>query len=201
MTAWVGLTGGIGSGKSTAARLFAQHGVPLIDADAVSRALTANGGAALPAIRAAFGEAVFDFSGNLNRAVLRQLVFQSSEAKAKLENILHPLILAEIWAQQQQYPQAAYGIIEIPLLAEQPVFQSILQRILVIDCSEETQLRRTIERSGLTRDMINGILAAQASRQQRRSIADDIISNEAGLPELAAAVERQHLIYQQFFGS
>ena len=200
MTAWVGLTGGIGSGKSTAARLFAQHGVPLIDADAISRALTANGGAALPAIRAAFGEAVFDFSGSLNRAALRQLVFQSPEAKAKLENI-HPLILAEIRAQQQQYPQAAYGIIEIPLLAEQPVFQSILQRILVIDCSEETQIRRTIERSGLTRDMINGILTAQASRQQRRSIADDLISNEAGLPELAAAVERQHLIYQQLFGS
>ena len=175
--------------------------MPLIDADAVSRTLTAHGGAALPAIRAAFGEAVFDFSGNLNRAVLRQLVFQSSEAKAKLESILHPLILAEIRAQQQQYPQAAYGIIEIPLLTEQPVFQSILQRILVIDCSEETQIRRTIERSGLTRDMINGILAAQASRQQRRSIADDIISNEAGLPELAAAVERQHLIYQQLFGS
>jgi len=201
MPAGVGLPGGIGSGKSTAARLFAQHGVPLIDADVVSRALTANSGAALPAIRAAFGEAVFDFSGNLNRTVLRQLVFQSSEAKAKLESILHPLILAEIRAQQQQFPQAAYGIIEIPLLAEQPVFQSILQRILVIDCSEETQIRRTIERSGLTRDMINGILAAQASRQQRRSIADDIISNEAGLPELAAAVERQHLIYQQLFGS
>ena len=194
MTAWVGLTGGIGSGKSTAARLFAQHGVPLIDADAISRALTANGGAA-------FGEAVFDFSGSLNRAVLRQLVFQSPEAKAKLENILHPLILAEIRSQQQQYPQAAYGIIEIPLLTEQPVFQSILQRILVIDCSEETQIRRTIERSGLSRDMIKGILTVQASRQQRRRIADDIISNEAGLSKLAAAVERQHLIYQQLFGS
>ena len=201
MTAWVGLTGGIGSGKSTAARLFAQHSVPLIDADAVSRALTANGGAALPAIRAAFGEAVFDFSGSLNRAALRQLVFQSPEAKAKLENILHPLILAEIRSQQQQYPQAAYGIIEIPLLAEQPVFQSILQHILVIDCSEETQIRRTIERSGLSRDMIKGILTVQASRQQRRRIADDIISNEAGLSELAAAVKRQHLIYQQLFGS
>lgn len=201
MTAWVGLTGGIGSGKSTAARLFAQHGVPLIDADAVSRVLTANDGAALPAIRAAFGEAVFDFSGSLKRDALRQLVFQSPEAKAKLESILHPLILTEIRARQQQYPQATYGIIEIPLLAEQPVFQRILQRILVIDCSEETQIRRTIERSGLTRDMINGILAAQTSRQQRRSIADDIISNEAGLPELAVAVERQHLIYQQLFGS
>ena len=201
MTAWVGLTGGIGSGKSTAARLFAQHSVPLIDADAISRALTANGGAALPAIRAAFGEAVFDFSGSLNRAALRQLVFQSPEAKAKLENILHPLILAEIRLQQQQYPQAAYGIIEIPLLAEQPVFQSILQHILVIDCSEETQIRRTIERSGLSRDMIKGILTVQASRQQRRRIADDLISNEAGLSELAAAVERQHLIYQQLFGS
>ena len=200
MTAWVGLTGGIGSGKSTAARLFAQHSVPLIDADAISRALTANGGAALPAIRAAFGEAVFDFSGSLNRAALRQLVFQSPEAKAKLENILHPLILAEIRLQQQQYPQAAYGIIEIPLLAEQPVFQSILQHILVIDCSEETQIRRTIERSGLSRDMIKGILTVQASRQQRRRIADDLISNEAGLSELAAAVERQHLIYQQLFG-
>ena len=200
MTAWVGLTGGIGSGKSTAARLFAQHSVPLIDADAISRALTANGGAALSAIRAAFGEAVFDFSGSLNRAALRQLVFQSPEAKAKLENILHPLILAEIRLQQQQYPQAAYGIIEIPLLAEQPVFQSILQHILVIDCSEETQIRRTIERSGLSRDMIKGILTVQASRQQRRRIADDLISNEAGLSELAAAVERQHLIYQQLFG-
>ena len=199
MTAWVGLTGGIGSGKSTAARLFAQHGVPLIDTDAISRTLTADGGAALPAIRTAFGETVFDVSGSLNRAALRQLVFQSPEAKAKLENILHPLILEAILIQQRQYPQAAYGIIEIPLLAEQPVFQRILQRILVIDCSEETQIRRTTERSGLSHDMITGILAAQAGRQQRRRIADDLIGNEASLPELAAAVERQHLIYQQLF--
>ncbi len=201
MTAWVGLTGGIGSGKSTAAQLFAQHGVPLIDADAVSRALTANGGAALPAIRAAFGNSVFDFSGSLNRPALRELVFQSPSAKSQLEHILHPLILAEIRVRQQQHPHAAYGIIEIPLLAEQPVFQSLLQRILVIDCSEETQIRRTAERSGLSRDMIAGILAAQASRKERRRIADDIICNEADLPELAAAVERQHLIYQRIFGS
>ncbi|MBH5328865.1 dephospho-CoA kinase [Eikenella sp. S3360] len=201
MTAWVGLTGGIGSGKSAAARLFAQHGVPLIDADAVSRALTADGGAALPAIRAAFGQDVFDFSGSLKRAALRELVFQSPPAKAKLESILHPLILADIRARQQQSPQAAYGIIEIPLLTEQPVFQSLIQRILLIDCSEETQIRRTAERSGLSRDMIAGILATQASRQERRRIADDIICNEAGLPELSAAVAHQHLIYQQIFRS
>ena len=197
----IGLTGGIASGKTLCSDWFAARSVAVIDADVIAREVVITGSPLLRELADMFGDDILTTDGNLNRAALRQLVFQSPEAKAKLENILHPLILTEIRLQQQQYPQAAYGIIEIPLLAEQPVFQSILQHILVIDCSEETQIRRTIERSGLSRDMIKGILTVQASRQQRRRIADDIISNEAGLSELAAAVERQHLIYQQLFGS
>lgn len=201
MTTWVGLTGGIGSGKSTAAKLFQQHGVPLIDADEVSRQLTAEGSHALPAIRTAFGSSVFNLSGSLNRQALRKLVFRSPQARTQLERILHPLILDALQNQKQQYTNHAYGVIEIPLLAEQPVFQTLIQRSLLIDCSEELQIRRIVERSGLPHDMIANILAAQASREQRRSIADDIILNEAGLPELTAAVVRQHLIYQQLFGN
>lgn len=201
MTAWVGLTGGIGSGKSTAAQLLQQHGVPLINADAVSRQLTAEDGHALPAIRTVFGSSVFDLSGSLNRQALRKLAFRSPQVRSQLERILHPLIFDAIQNQKQQYTNHTYGVIEIPLLAEQPVFQTLIQRSLLIDCSEELQIRRIVERNGLSHDMIANILVSQASREQRRSIADDIISNEAGLPELTAAVARQHLIYQQLFGN
>ncbi len=200
MTAWVGLSGGIGSGKSAAALLFhRQHGVPLLDADRIARELTADGGAALPAIREIWGAGLFEASGSLNRALLRETVFADPKQRARLEAVLHPLIWQTLRERQGEVSDAVYGVVEIPLLAEQPVFQTLVQRILIIDCSEACQIQRVQQRSGLTRDMIRHIMSTQATRQQRLAIADDVICNEGTEAELAAAVARQHACYQQLF--
>lgn len=201
MAAWVGLSGGIGSGKSSAARLFSErHGVPVIDADAIARELTADQGAALPAIRTAFGDGLFDVSGSLLRHRLRERVFADQESRRLLEEILHPLIQREIEAQQTRWQDEVYGVVEIPLLAEQPEFQDLVDRVLIIDCPEAVQIRRVAERSGLSHDMIRQILSAQASREQRLALADDVIENSGSSAELAAAVAAQHARYRQLFG-
>lgn len=201
MAVWVGLSGGIGSGKSSAARLFSErHGVPVIDADAIARSLTADQGAALPAIRAAFGDELFDVSGSLLRQHLRDKVFADPTARGVLESILHPLIQREIEAQQARWQDEVYGVVEIPLLAEQPQFQGSVDRVLIIDCPESLQIRRVAERSGLSHDMIRQILSAQATRAQRLALADDVIENSGPAAALAAAVAEQHARYRQLFG-
>lgn len=201
MAVWVGLSGGIGSGKSSAARLFSErHGVPVIDADAIARSLTADQGAALPAIRAAFGDELFDVSGSLLRQHLRDKVFADPAARGVLESILHPLIQREIEAQQARWQDEVYGVVEIPLLAEQPQFQGSVDRVLIIDCPESLQIRRVAERSGLSHDMIRQILSAQATRAQRLALADDVIENSGPAAALAAAVAEQHARYRQLFG-
>lgn len=201
MAVWVGLSGGIGSGKSSAARLFSErHGVPVIDADAIARSLTADQGAALPAIRAAFGDELFDVSGSLLRQHLRDKVFADPAARGVLESILHPLIQREIEAQQARWQDEVYGVVEIPLLAEQPQFQGLVDRVLIIDCPESLQIRRVAERSGLSHDMIRQILSAQATRAQRLALADDVIENSGPPAALAAAVAEQHARYRQLFG-
>ncbi|EGY51717.1 dephospho-CoA kinase [Neisseria shayeganii] len=201
MAVWVGLSGGIGSGKSSAARLFSErHGVPVIDADAIARSLTADQGAALPAIRAAFGDELFDVSGSLLRQHLRDKVFADPAARGVLESILHPLIQREIEAQQARWQDEVYGVVEIPLLAEQPQFQDLVDRVLIIDCPESLQIRRVAERSGLSHDMIRQILSAQATRAQRLALADDVIENSGPPAALAAAVAKQHAHYRQLFG-
>lgn len=201
MAVWVGLSGGIGSGKSSAARLFSErHGVPVIDADAIARSLTADQGAALPAIRAAFGDELFDVSGSLLRQHLRDKVFADPTARGVLESILHPLIQREIEAQQARWQDEVYGVVEIPLLAEQPQFQGLVDRVLIIDCPESLQIRRVAERSGLSHDMIRQILSAQATRAQRLALADDVIENSGPPAALAAAVAEQHARYRQLFG-
>lgn len=201
MAVWVGLSGGIGSGKSSAARLFSErHGVPVIDADAIARSLTADQGAALPAIRAAFGDELFDVSGSLLRQHLRDKVFADPAARGVLESILHPLIQREIEAQQARWQDEVYGVVEIPLLAEQPQFQDLVDRVLIIDCPESLQIRRVAERSGLSHDMIRQILSAQATRAQRLALADDVIENSGPAAALAAAVAEQHARYRQLFG-
>ncbi|QMT40763.1 dephospho-CoA kinase [Neisseria shayeganii] len=201
MAVWVGLSGGIGSGKSSAARLFSErHGVPVIDADAIARSLTADQGAALPAIRAAFGDELFDVSGSLLRQHLRDKVFADPTARGVLESILHPLIQREIEAQQARWQDEVYGVVEIPLLAEQPQFRDLIDRVLIIDCPESLQIRRVAERSGLSHDMIRQILSAQATRAQRLALADDVIENSGPPAALAAAVAEQHARYRQLFG-
>ena len=197
MTIWIGLTGGIGSGKSQAAAEFSLLGVPVIDADAVSRSLTTENGLALPAIRQTFGDDVFDASGSLNRAALRARVFRSEHDKQELESLWHLLISAEIERQQQAEPAVtAYGVIDIPLLVEQPAFRRLVSRVLVIDCAEEEQIRRVQLRSGLAKAEICQIIAAQASRRHRLQYADDVVGNHVGVAVLAEKLQRLHGYYQ-----
>ncbi|UOO82457.1 dephospho-CoA kinase [Uruburuella testudinis] len=199
MAVWIGLTGGIGSGKSKAAAEFARLGVPLIDADAISRSLTADGGAALPAVRAAFGGALFDDTGRLKRAELRNLVFRRPEARAALEALMFPLIIDAIRVQQQHYTHARYGVIDMPLLVERPPFAALVSRILVIDVAEQTQIERVQQRSGLSADEIKRIMASQAGRLERLRAADDVVGNEGTEQALAQKIQRLHAYYQAVF--
>lgn len=199
MTFWVGLTGGIGSGKSKAAAEFLHLGVPVIDADAVSREITADNGSALPEIRRVFGADFFDDEGRLKRDALRDLVFRRPEAKQQLEALMHPLILNQIRLQQRNYEHKVYGIIDIPLLIEKPLFSVLAKRVLVIDADETIQIERVRQRSGLDPVEIKRIMATQASRRERLLAADDVLSNEGTIEELAAKVNRLHRFYQAYF--
>lgn len=199
MTVWIGLTGGIGSGKSQAAAEFVRLGVPHIDADALSRSLTADHGKALPAIRQALGDHVFDGKGRLNRMVLRDEVFRQPQAKAVLENIMFPLILEGIRMQQQQYPDAAYGIIDVPLLIENPEFLKLVQRVLVVDVAETTQIQRVKERSHLSEAEIQRIIRSQAPRRDRLLYADDVVRNEGSIIQLGEKIQRLHRYYSHIF--
>ncbi|MRN37693.1 dephospho-CoA kinase [Neisseria sp. N95_16] len=195
MTVWVGLTGGIGSGKSQAAAEFIALGVLHIDADALSRSLTADNGKALPAIRETIGAHVFESEGRLNRAALREEVFRRPQTKAMLEALMFPLILQEIRLQQAQYQDAIYGIIDVPLLVENPPFLALVQRVLVIDVDETTQIERVKQRNSLSEDEIRRIMASQASRRERLLHADDVIKNDGNLNELAEKIQRLHRYY------
>lgn len=200
MTVWVGLSGGIGSGKSQAAKLFADtHRVPVLDADAAARELTAPDGAALPALRRTLGGHFFDDRGYLKRPVLRQAAFTDPNIRQQLENILHPMIMHTLREQCRTAPPAPYGIIEIPLLAEQPRFRQLVSRILIIDCDDEQRIRRIHRRNGLDRQTVLAIMAAQAGRKQRLAIADDIIDNNGTPEQLADTVARLDRHYRQLF--
>jgi dephospho-CoA kinase len=177
----LGVTGGIGSGKSTVCGLLAKKGIPLIDADAISRACTAPGGAALPAIAQAFGEAVFEAPGILNRDAMRALVFDDAPALAQLQALLHPLIAAEIERQAAQAQASSPPCIafDIPLLVESKRWRPVLDRVLVIDCQAQTQIDRVVQRSGLTPQNVQKIMAAQSSRAARLQCADFVLFNES----------------------
>ena len=179
----LGLTGGIGSGKSTVAQRLAARGATVIDADAISRSLTAAGGAALPAIAQQFGDDLIDASGALNRARMRELVFANAQTRQQLEAILHPLIGQ---LSQQQYAAAVAAgcklvVHDIPLLVESGQRRKELDGILVVDCRESTQVERVMARSGLTADAVQAIITAQASRAQRLAAADWVIYNDEGV--------------------
>jgi dephospho-CoA kinase len=184
----VGLTGGIGSGKSMVAERFARLGVPVIDTDVIARELTVPGGAALASIHAAFGDAVMRADGTLDRATLRRLVFADSSARLQLEAILHPRIRQAV-AEALATLNAPYALVVIPLLVETGGYRDLLNRVLAVDCPEAMQIERVMARSGLTHDEVSAILAAQAGRAERLAAADDVIVN-AGSPEaLATEVE------------
>jgi dephospho-CoA kinase len=183
----IGLTGGIGSGKSTVAALLVGHGATLVDTDAIARALTLPGGAAMPALAEAFGAGMVSADGSLDRDRMRSLVFADPGAKAQLEAILHPLIGAEA---QRQASQAGAGavVFDVPLLTESRHWRERVDRILVVDCPEGTQLERVLQRPGWTQDTAQRVIRQQAPRAARRAIADAVIFNH-GLPLTALAVE------------
>jgi dephospho-CoA kinase len=191
----VGLTGGIGSGKSTVAERFAALGATVSDADAVSHALTAPGGAALPAIRTAFGTSVFDAHGRLDRGALRALVFADPAARQRLEAILHPLIRERMLAETAD-PPGPYAVLVIPLLLETGQ-QGLVDRVLVVDLPEREQIARVAQRSGLAPSEIEPIIAAQVSRDERLAAADDIIDNSGSRASLAAEIARLHALYRR----
>lgn len=199
MTVWVGLTGGIGSGKSAAAQCFADLGVPRIDADAAAHLLTASDGIALPEIRRLFGDTVFDTQGLLQRDILRKEVFASPSRKALLESVMLPLIFSEIKKQQETFNDAPYGIIEIPLLTEKRQFMKLIQRVLTISAPLEERIVRVMVRSGLTRGEVETIISHQASESERLLLADDVLLNDGCLKSLREKTMRLHAFYSGIF--
>jgi dephospho-CoA kinase len=192
--AWrLGLTGGIGSGKSTVAALWVKRGATLIDADVLSRVVTAQGGAAIPKIRQVFGPSLIDAEGSLDRNAMRQLAFSDATARARLEAIVHPLVGAAIEkaADDAIATGAQHLVFDIPLLVESAHWRQHLHRIMVVDCTAETQIQRVIQRNGLSRVEVEKIIAAQATRTQRLGAADVVIFNDGiFLDELALHVQQ-----------
>lgn len=189
----IGLTGGIASGKSAVSALFAALGVPVIDTDEIARAVVAPGTPLLERIVERFGPGVLGADGALDRRVLRNIVFADSRARADLEALTHPAIRAEM-ERRSAAAGGPYQIVAIPLLVESNG-RSRVDRVLVVDCSEETQLRRLQARDGATRAQAEAILAAQATRAARLAVADDVITNEDDLSALRDQVERLHARY------
>ena len=187
----IGLTGGIGSGKSTVAAMLAELGASIIDADAISRDLTAAGGAAMPVIASAFGAGFVNASGALDREAMRKLVFSDPGSKRRLEAIIHPLVASRTAAQALTAERAGAScvVFDVPLLVESGHWRPRLHQVLVIDCTESRQISRVMQRSAWTREAVQQVMAGQADRAQRLAAADLCIYNETdSLEELAALV-------------
>lgn len=191
----VGLTGGIASGKTTVARLFAALGVPVIDADEVSREVTARGTPLLTRIAERFGAQFIDPDGNLDRRALRGLVFADPQALADLEALTHPAIFHSI-EEHSAAARGPYQILVLPLLVEK-YHEGIVDRVLVVDCDEDLQVRRLQARDGSTLEEARAMLAAQASRAARLQQADNVITNEGDLGALRVQVEDLHARYRE----
>ena len=184
----IGLTGGIGSGKSTVAALLVDCGAHLVDTDAIARALTQAGGAAMPALAAEFSGAALTPEGALDRAHMRALAFTDPRAKARLESILHPLIGQEA-RRQATLAGGRPVVFDVPLLTESSHWRTRVARVLLVDCSAQTQIARVLQRPGWTEAAAQGVIAQQAARPARRAIADAVIHNDGiGLAELAQEV-------------
>lgn len=192
----VGLTGGIGSGKSAVAEAFARRGIPVVDADRISHAITAPGQPGIAALEKALGRGILDAQGRLDRASLRRRIFADAALRQRVEAALHPLIVAALGRELASVP-GPYAVATIPLLAEVPAIQALVDRILVVDSPEELQVSRLMSRDGDTSEEAQLILAAQASRDVRLAMADDILLNANDLAALDAAVERLHGFYRE----
>jgi dephospho-CoA kinase len=193
----VGLTGGIGSGKSAAADAFAAHGATVVDTDAIARELTEQGGAAVAQIEKSFGSAFLDQAGGMDRKKMRDRVFADPAAKRALEALLHPMIREES-ARRIAAAGGPYVIHVVPLLIESPDYRSRVDRVLVVDCPEETQLARVRARSGLSEDEVRAIMRTQISRAERLAAADDVIDNRGSREALRKQVAALHKKYLQF---
>ena len=196
----LGLTGGIGSGKSTVAALLVESGATLIDADAISRASTAAGGSAIEAVRATFGDAFITAEQALDRDRMRARIFADPAARARLEAIIHPIVRTEI-ERRVAALQGGVAVLDLPLLAESSAWRERCDLIWVVDCAPETQIRRVMQRNGWPRAQVEAVLAAQADRAQRLAIADCVIDNEGKtLDELGTQVKWQWEQLRQRFG-
>ena len=198
MSLIVGLTGGIGSGKSTVADRLAGFGAALVDTDVIAHQLTGVQGAAMGQIAAAFGPSVVRDDGALDRAAMRRLVFSDPAAKERIEAILHPLIRRESEARCRSAAAAPYVLLVVPLLVEAAASASYRQRvdrILVVDCDEATQVARVVARSGLSPAEVRAIMATQASRAERLAVADDVVVNGGDLDQLNAQLAALHRRY------
>lgn len=182
----IGLSGGIGSGKSTVARQLESCGAVLVDTDAIARELTAAGGTAMSALVMAFGAGIAAADGSLDRDRMRALAFADASAKTRLESVLHPMIGEQ--ARQQALRAGERPVVfDVPLLAESTHWRARVQRVLIVDCDEGTQVRRVVLRSGWSEDAVRRVIAQQATRERRRAIADAVIFNDGMTPETLAA--------------
>lgn len=191
----VGLTGGIGCGKSAVAQHFAAFNVPFIDADSIAHHLTTKHSPVLDQIEAAFGKEIRLPDGELNRAWLRQRIFSNASERKKLEAILHPLIFENVRKQLQALHDVPYVLLVIPLLLETQTYRDLTDRVLVVDCLEDQQRARVQERNGMNINEINAILAAQMSRAQRLALTDDVLVNTGDWAALQAQVLALHHAY------
>ncbi len=194
MTFVVSLTGGIGSGKSAVAELFARRGIPGVDTDAIAHELTSPGGRAIEAILESFGSDFITPEGALDRARMRALVFRDPQSKRRLERILHPRIRAQS-AVCIAAASSPYVILVVPLLVEGGVDRTRYQRVVVVDCDEEVQIERVMDRSHLPDDEVRRIMASQVGRQERLDAADDVVDNSGGIDDLEPQVEALHRRY------
>lgn len=191
----VGISGGIGSGKTTVTDLFAKYAVEVIDADLIAREVVEPGTPALKAIVDKFGQSVLDKSGHLDRAKLRTLVFNDNEVKNWLNQLLHPAIRLQMLLQTQQ-AKSIYCLLSVPLLVENKLFEQV-DRVVIVDVDEQTQLQRTLLRDKTNEQQIRAIMNAQATRQQRLAVADDVIDNNGKADDLAKQVAQLHKNYLQ----
>lgn len=192
----IGLTGGIGSGKSAAADVFASLGIPVVDTDAIAHELTRPGGAAIAGVREFFGDAAIAADGAMDRKKVRELVFSDPAAKRKLEGLLHPMIRAESQRRiAEGLGRAPYVVHVVPLLIESPDYRARVQRVAVVDCDEAVQIERVQRRSGLSADEVRRIIAAQVPRATRLAAADDVIDNSGPLSAIEGQVRALHERY------
>ncbi len=187
-----GLTGGIGSGKSTVASLLQAAGARIVDTDALSHQLTAAGGLAMPAIAREFGDAYLDAAGALDRARMRAQVFSDPEALQRLQAILHPLIREQARSLALSPTEAPYTLVVVPLLFESGQYRDWLQRVIVVDCPEQQQIERTVRRGGLDEATVRAIMSQQLDRATRLSLADEVIHNDGDLSRLQRQTTALH---------